>query len=307
MRNNDRLEGLANLAVFTRVVEEKSFTAAAHKLGRSKSAVSKAVSRLEDRLGARLLNRTTRRLSVTEAGAAYYERAARIVAEVERAELAVTALQDEPRGTLRINAPASFGQRHLSPAIARFLARYPELSIDVTLEDRFIDLVDEGYDVAVRIASLPDSSLIARRLAPNRRVVCASPGYFARHGTPEHPSDLRHHNCFGYSYMATGDDWRFKGPDGPTSVRVSGSLTANNGTILRAALLDDLGIGLLPTFTIEHELRAGRIVTALNDYEDTETSVYAVYPHSRHLSAKVRAFVDFLAEWYGPEPYWDAA
>ena len=299
------LDNLAAMAVFARVVEDRSFTQAASALGRSKSAVSKAVSQLEDRLGARLLNRTTRRLSLTEAGTAYYERAARILAEAAEADETVSALQDEPRGTLRVNAPMSFGQRHLAPAIGAFLKRYPALRLDITLADRFVDLVGEGYDVAIRIAALPDSSLIAAKLAPNRRVVCASPGYFARAGTPLHPHDLVDHNCFGYAYQATGDTWRFLGPDGPTAVRVTGSLTANNGEILRAAMREGLGLALVPTFSISDELRSGELVAVLPDYLDVETSVYAVYPHSRHLSAKVRAFVDFLRDRFGPEPYWD--
>lgn len=299
------LDNLAAMAVFARVVEDRSFTQAADALGRSKSAVSKAVSQLEDRLGARLLNRTTRRLSLTEAGTAYYERAARILAEAAEADSAVSALQDEPRGTLRINAPMSFGQRHLAPAIGGFLERYPELRLDITLSDRFVDLIGEGYDVAVRIAALPDSSLIAAKLAPNRRVVCASPDYLARAGTPRHPQDLRQHNYFGYTYQATGNTWRFVGPEGPATVRVTGSLTANNGDILKAAMLQGLGLGLVPTFSIADELKSGELVVVLPDYIDTETSVYAVYPHSRHLSAKVRAFVDYLRRRFGPEPYWD--
>lgn len=298
-------DNLAAMAVFARVVEERSFTQAAGALGRSKSAVSKAVSQLEDRLGARLLNRTTRRLSLTEAGTAYYESAARILAEAAEADSAVSALQDEPRGTLRINAPMSFGQRHLAPAIGAFLERYPELRLDITLNDRIIDLVGEGYDVAVRIAALPDSSLIAAKLAPNRRLVCASPDYLARAGTPRHPQDLRRHNCFGYTYQATGNNWRFVGPEGPVTVRVTGTLSANNGEILKAAMRQGLGLGLVPSFSVTDELKSGELVAVLPDYSDTETSVYAVYPHSRHLSAKVRAFVDFLRDRFGPEPYWD--
>lgn len=302
MPNHDNL---AAMAVFARVVENRSFTQAAGALGRSKSAVSKAVSALEDRLGARLLNRTTRRLSLTEAGAAYYERAARILAEAAEADSAVSALQDEPRGTLRVNAPMSFGQRHLAPAIGAFLERYPELRLDITLSDRIVDLIGEGYDVAVRIAALPDSSLIAAKLAPNRRLVCATPGYLARAGTPRHPQDLRRHNCFGYTYQATGNTWRFVGPEGPVAVRVTGTLSANNGEILKAAVLEGLGLSLIPSFSIAGELKSGELVNVLPDYIDTETSVYAVYPHSRHLSAKVRAFVDFLRHRFGPEPYWD--
>ncbi len=300
-----RLDNLAAMAVFARVVEDRSFTQAADALGRSKSAVSKAVSRLEDRLGARLLNRTTRRLSLTEAGTAYYERAAHILAEAAEADSAVSALQDEPRGTLRINAPMSFGQRHLAPAIGAFLKRYPELRLDITLADRFVDLIGEGYDVAIRIAALPDSSLVAAKLAPNRRVVCASPDYLARAGAPQHPQDLLDHNCFGYAYQATGNIWRFAGPHGPTAVRVAGTLTANNGELLKAAMAEGLGLALVPTFSIVEELSSGSLVIVLPDYIDIETSVYAVYPHSRHLSVKVRAFVDFLRDRFGPDPYWD--
>ncbi len=299
------LDNLAAMAVFARVVEDRSFTRAAGALGCSKSAVSKAVSQLEDRLGARLLNRTTRRLALTEAGTAYYERAARILAEAAEADSAVSALQDEPRGTLRVNAPMTFGQRHLAPAIGAFLKHYPELRLDITLTDRFVDLIGEGYDVAVRIAALPDSSLIAAKLAPNRRVVCASPGYLARAGTPHHPQDLRKHNCFGYTYQVTGDSWRFMGPRGPTTVRVTGTLTANNGEILKAAMREGLGLAPVPTFSVADELKSGELVIVLPDYIDAETSVYAVYPQSRHLSAKVRAFVDFLRQRFGPEPYWD--
>ena len=298
-------DNLAAMAVFARVVEERSFTQAAGALGRSKSAVSKAVSQLEDRLGARLLNRTTRRLSLTEAGTAYYERAARILAEAAEADNAVSALQDEPRGTLRVNAPMTFGQRHLATAIGAFLKLYPELRLDISLTDRFVDLIGEGYDVAVRIAALPDSSLIAAKLAPIRRVVCASPEYLARAGTPHHPKDLRKHNCFGYTYQMTGDSWRFIGPQGPTTVRVTGTLTANNGDILKEAMCEGLGLALVPIFSVTDELKSGELVIVLPDYIDTETSVYAVYPHSRHLSAKVRAFVDFLRQRFGSGQYWD--
>jgi DNA-binding transcriptional LysR family regulator len=307
MRETGRIEDLAAMAVFARVVEARGFSAAAARLGRSKSSVSKTVSALENRLGARLLNRTTRRLSLTEAGAAFYERAARILAEAEEAELAVTRLQDEPHGTLRVNAPTNFGERHLAPALADFMARHPALAIDLALDDRFVDVVEEGFDLAIRIAALPGSSLIARRLAPNRRVVCASPAYLERAGTPEKPSDLRAHNCLGYTYLATGNAWRFAGMGDPVSVRVSGSLSINNGEALRRAALDGLGLVMLPSFIVGDDLRAGALRAVLHEHTDSPSSVYAVYPHSRHLSAKVRAFVDFLAERFGPEPYWDAA
>jgi DNA-binding transcriptional LysR family regulator len=300
------MDNLTGMAVFARVVDARSFTAAAAALGLSKSAVSKQVARLEDRLGARLLNRTTRRLSLTEVGAAFYERCARILAEVEDAELAVGRLQDAPRGTLRINAPMSFGQLHLAPAVADFLNGHPGLAIDLTLNDRIVDLVEEGYDVAIRISRLADSSLIARRLVPSRRVVCGSPAYFERHGVPRHPADLRRHNCLLYSYLPSAEEWQFVGPDGPAAVRVSGTLRANNGDALEAAMLTGLGVALQPTFIAGRDLQAGRLVAVMPDYVDESASVYAVYPHSRHLSAKVRAFIDFLAARFCPAPPWDA-
>jgi DNA-binding transcriptional LysR family regulator len=293
------------MAVFARVVDARSFTGAAAALGLSKSAVSKQVARLEDRLGARLLNRTTRRLSLTEVGAAFYERCARILAEVEDAELAVGRLQDAPRGTLRINAPMSFGQLHLAPAVADFLDGHPDVAVDLTLNDRLVDLIEEGYDLAIRISQLADSSLIARRLVPMRRIVCGSPAYFARHGVPRHPRDLRQHNCLLYSYLPSVEEWQFVGPDGPVAVRAAGTLKANNGDVLETAMLAGLGVALQPTFIAARDLQAGRLVAVMPDYVNEAASVYAVYPHSRHLSAKVRAFIDFLAARFGPEPSWD--
>lgn len=300
------LDSLSGMAVFAKVVEARSFTAAAFELGMSKSAVSKQISRLEDRLGARLLNRTTRRLSLTETGAAFYDRCARVVAEAQEAELAVTNLQSEPRGTLRVNAPMSFGHLHIAPAIPDFLARYPELRVDMTMNDRFVDLIDEGFDVAIRIARLTDSSLIARRLAPDRRVLCGAPSYFERHGEPETPDDLIRHNCLSYAYVSDTDQWQFIDGEGTRAVAVRGTLRANNGDAIRQALLAGLGIAILPSFIVGPDVQAGRLKEVLRPYVPNRASVYAVYPHSRHLSAKVRVFVDFLADRFGPSPYWDA-
>lgn len=304
------MEPYAGIAVFTRVAETGSFSAAARDLGLSKSAVSKRVAALENRLGARLINRTTRRLSLTEVGAAFYERAVRILAEMEEAEQAISRLHGEPRGTLRVNMPMSFGIGHVAPALADFMARYPDLRVAMELTDRRVDLIEEGVDLAIRIAELPDSSFIARRLAPARRVVCASPDYWRRHGRPRHPTDLADHSCLIYTYLSALSaqrEWRFKGPKGPVSVRVSGCLEANNGDALRDAALAGLGVYLAPTFIVGDDLWAGRLEEVLSDYEDSRLSVYAVYPHRQHLSAKVRAFVDFLVERFGPEPYWDRA
>ncbi|MDP6343453.1 MAG: LysR family transcriptional regulator [Alphaproteobacteria bacterium] len=300
------MEHLGEMAVFAKVVEHRSFTAAAGSLGMSKSAVSKQVSRLEDRLGARLLNRTTRKLSLTEVGEAFYERCARIVEEAAAAEEEVGNLAAAPRGRLRVNASMTFGTMHLGPAIADFLDSYPEIEIDMVLDDRFTDLVEEGFDVAVRIASLTDSSLIARRIAPSRAVICAAPGYLERHGRPERPEDLRRHNCFGYLYRASGPEWTLEGPDGPMAVPVRGNLRANNGEVLREMAVAGAGIVASPSFIVGDALREGRLVELLTEYVPQTHAIYAVYPHRRHLMPKVRAFVDFLVERFGPEPYWDA-
>jgi DNA-binding transcriptional LysR family regulator len=300
-----RTDNLSGMAIFAKVVEAKSFTAAANELGMSKSAVSKHISRLEDRLGARLLNRTTRRLGLTETGAAFYDRCARVVTEAEEAALAVTELQSEPRGTLRVNAPMSFGILHIAPAIPDFLARYPDLHIDVAMNDRFVDLIDEGFDVAIRIARLMDSSLIARRLAPDRRAIVGSPAYFEKRGTPRTPDDLVHHNCINYAYMSAHDQWQFVDADGARSVEVEGNLRANNGDAIRVAVLAGLGVAHLPTFIVGRDIQDGRLVQVLADFMPSRSSVYAVYPHNRHLSVKVRVFVDFLANRFGANPYWD--
>lgn len=298
------MQDLNAMLVFARVVEARSFSAAATRMGVSKSAVSKQVSRLEDRLGARLLNRTTRRLSLTEIGAAFYERCARIAAEAEEAELAVTRLHQEPRGTLRVNAPQSFASRHLSPLLPEFLAAHPELRVDLTLADRIVDVIEEGYDVVIRIAELADSSLIARKLAYARRVVCAAPAYWDARGRPVAPADLRAHDCLGYSYLASRGEWPFEGPDGPTSVKVTGTLNTNSGDVLMDAATAGRGVVFLPTFICGAALADGRLEAVLEDYEAAPRGVFAVYPHNRHLSAKVRAFVDFLVARFQPTPPW---
>ncbi|MBL6958396.1 MAG: LysR family transcriptional regulator [Rhodospirillales bacterium] len=301
------MDTLSGMAVFAKVVESGSFTAAARELGVSKSSVSKQVSKLEDRLGARLLNRTTRRLNPTEAGTAFYQHAARIVTEAEAAEEAVMNLHTAPRGTLRVNAPMTFGTLHLAQALPAFLSGYPELSIDIDFNDRLVDLVEEGYDVAIRIAKLPDSSLIARKLAPARLALCASQEFWSVHGLPQHPSDLAGYNCLLYTYVSGGNMLYFRGPDGPISVPVKGRIRANNGEALAKAAVGGMGVYLGPTFIIGEQLKNGSLIAALEDYQLPDLSVYAVYPHSRHLSAKVRVFVDFMAAYFGPDPYWDAA
>ena len=300
------MDALSGMAVFARIVESGSFTAAARGLGLSKPAVSKQLARLEARLGARLLNRTTRRLSLTEAGRLFHQRCVRLLADAAAAEQAVAELAEAPRGTLRIGAPMSFGQLHLAPAIAPFLARYPELRIDLSLDDRVVDLVGEGHDLAIRIAELPPSRLVGRRLAINRRVVCAAPAYLRAHGVPRQPRELAQHQCLNYSYLASGDDWRFRGPAGAESVRVAARFTANNGDVLRQAAVDGMGIILSPSFLVGDDLRAGRLVALLDGWQAADTGIWALYPQARQLPRKVRALVDFLVERFGPTPYWDA-
>ncbi len=302
-----RLENLADIAVFVRVVDCGSFTRTAEQLGVSRAVVSKYIARLEARLGARLLHRTTRRLSLTEAGSALYERSRNGLAQIEEAVLEIARLQKAPRGTLKVNAPMSFGILHLAPALPEFLARHPDLSVDVRMDDRIVDLVQEGFDLAIRIAVLPDSSLVARKLAPCRQVVCASPEYLARHGTPQTPEDLRQHNCIVYTYAQSANLWAFATSAGrEIQVPVRGSLKLNNGIAEREAALRGLGIIMTPTFYVGDALREGRLVPILTDYPVRELTIYAVYPERKYVSPKVRAFVEFLARRFGPRPYWDS-
>ncbi len=301
------MDRLDDMMAFIKVVDTKSFTSAAERLNLSKSVVSRRIAELENRLGARLLNRTTRKLSLTEVGQAYYERCIRIIADLEEAEQAVADLHAAPRGRLKVNAPVSFGLLHLAKAVAEFLERYPSIEIEMDLNDRYVDLIDEGYDVAVRIGRLRDSSLIAKRLAPNRQVVCASPAYLEKHGTPQTPDELSNHNCLIYTNIPTAEQWQFRINDAMRSVRVSGSLRTNNGDLLREAAIAGAGIIVLPTFLCGEALSKGQLQCLLLDYSMAETSVFAVYPQNRHLSPKVRVFVDFLAERFGPRPYWDCA
>jgi len=288
------MDRMSAMIAFVRVVEAGSFSEAARRLGSSKSSVSKHVTQLEDRLGAQLLHRTTRRLALTEAGRVFHERCARLVREIEEAELAVSQTHAEPRGRLRVNAPMSFGQLRLAPALAVFLARHPELQVELVLDDRCVDAIEGGFDVTIRIAdAMQDSVLIAKRIAPVRIAVCGAPEYLARRGAPVAPADLAVHDCLVY---AQRDAWRFSGPDGVSWITVAGRLCANNGDALREAALAGLGLAQLPSFIVERELASGALEPVLVPYEDPGAAVWALYSPTRHLSAKVRAFVDFLAE-----------
>ena len=290
------MDRLSAMEVFTNAVEFEGFSAAASHLGISRASVSKQVIQLEESLGARLLNRTTRRVSVTEVGEAYYERCKRVLAEVEEADLLVEQLHSEPRGTLKVSAPMSFGVAHLGPAVSDFLSEYRELSISLTLNDRFTDLIEEGFDIAIRIAQSADSSLIARRLSGVRCVMTATPEYLERKGVPTKPQDLSGHQCLSYSYLASGLEWSIFGPNGATSVKVSGPLKANNGEVLLQAARQNLGVAFLPNFLVREDIQAGVLVPVLEQYRLPELSVYAVSPPNRFPARKVQAFIAFLAE-----------
>lgn len=296
------MDKLTGMTVFARVVEANGFTAAARVLSLSKAAVSKQVARLEQRLGVRLLNRSTRRLGLTEAGRDYYERARRILAEVEEAEQSASSRQVNPRGLLRINAPVTFGMGHLVPLLPEFMRRCPEVHIELVLNDRFVDLIEEGFDMAVRVAALPESSLVARRLRDTHHVVAASPAYVQARGRPQHPRDLAQHDCLLYSYLSSGEEWRFLDGEGRhLGVRVSGPLRANNGDALRFAAVNGLGIVYVPDFVAAEDLARGRLVRILDDWRTPETAIYAVYPPGRPLGAKLRVFLDYLVEALQPQ------
>lgn len=300
------MDSLTDIAVFVQVVDSGSFTAAAEKLSLSKSIVSRYVSRLEDRLGARLLNRTTRRLSLTEAGQVFYTRSEKGLQELMDAELEVSRLQGEPRGTLRINAPMSFGILHIAPAIPDFLKPYPSLKIDMRLDDRSIDVIEEGFDVTIRISELTESSLIARRLAPCRHVLVASPNYLKRRGEPRIPQDLRNHSILANQWQGAAQAWEFRmGDDNPTVVNVSAAIQMNNSLALREALLADGGIARVPTFVVGRDVQEGRLQSVLRHYQLPEVSIYAVFPQRQYLTPKVRAFVEFMVEHISMVPYWD--
>ena len=296
----DKFEGIR---AFTQVVVAGGFAAAARDMGLSRSAVNKLVMNLENELGVQLLHRSTRRVNPTETGLAFYQRCVAILADLQEAELAVTQLQDEPKGTLRVNAPMSFGTLHLSGAIADFVSQYPDLQVQITLEDRLVDPIAEGFDVIVRVAELPQSaSLIAHTIAPVPRFLCAAPAYLAARGTPTHPDELRQHSCLHYGYLSSGNSWKLMGPDGEHTVAINGVLCSNNGEVLRDAACKGLGIALLPSFMLANALQSRQVQVVLADYHPQEIFLSVIYPVNRHLSTKVRLFSDFLQARFGDRP-----
>ena len=299
------MDTIDGMRTFVAVILEGSFSGAAERLNMSPQLVSKYVGQLEDRLGVRLINRTTRRISITEAGQAYHDRCRYILAEIDEMESAVGDTAAAARGTLRINAPMTFGTMHLSNAIAEYQRTQPEVTIDLTLDDRVVDIVSEGYDVAIRIGHLQESSLVARRLAPVRLVICASPDYLAERGVPQTPHDLKDHECLRYTLSGDSTRWQFKDGDQPLEVRVDGRFVANNGDAIRIATLAGRGLSVSPAFIVGEDIRKDRLQVVLEDYEVDPMGVYAVYAHRQYLSGKVRTFVDFLGEYFGSRPYWD--
>ncbi len=284
------------MRVFVAVVDASSFVNAGEALGLSRQAVSRHVADLESRLGVRLMRRTTRKLSLTDEGHLFYARCTALLAQIDDAESEITSRTDEARGLLRINAPLSFGLLYLAPLWPRFMRRHPLVTLDVTLADQVVDLVEEGFDVAVRIARLPSSSIVSRKLTSTRVVLCASPEYLAERGTPAHPLELARHDVVSYSLLSTGENWEFKGPSGAVSVKVSPRMRTNSGDTCVAAALQHLGIVLQPTFMVGPHLSSGVLVEVLPEYRSVELNVYALYPTRKHLAPRVRLLVDFLVE-----------
>lgn len=297
------MNNFSDMEIFARVVTAGSMSAAGREMGLSPAVVSKRLRRLEDRLGTRLLQRTTRQIALTEAGQGYFERVVAILASVEEAEAFVSRRSALARGTLKVAAPTSFGRMHIAPHLGPFLENNPDLSVNLELSDEFVDIVGEGYDLAIRIAELSDSSLVARRLARNHRILCAAPQYLEKRGEPKSIDDLAGHVCLA---AANQDPWRLDGPDGPVVIRATGRLATNSSEVVREALIAGAGIALRSTWDVGEELRDGRLKIILPAYRASKhVGIYAVYPSRRFLPAKVRVFIDYLAHLYGPDPYWD--
>ncbi|MBB98156.1 MAG: LysR family transcriptional regulator [Rhodobacteraceae bacterium] len=292
------MDTLSRMRCFLKVVDEGGFSAAARALGRSKALVSKYVGELEDELGARLLNRTTRQISMTEVGHAFYKEATDILTRIDDLKASVQNTHQAARGTLRVSAPRSMGDDFINPAIMAFLVAEPDISVDLRLEDRFVDLVEEGFDAAIRVTELTDSSLIARKLAPFRATVCASPEAVERFGTPRHPQDLAGLPCIIDNNYRFRNNWQFDVDGTKMGVAVKGRVEVNSAQAARVAAYEGLGFLRTPYIFVHRDIVAGRLVEVLADYQPDGQAIHVVYPHRRHLSGKVRAFVDFLSNWF---------
>ncbi|WP_165421191.1 LysR family transcriptional regulator [Bradyrhizobium sp. Leo170] len=295
------MDKVASLKAFVKVVETGSFSEAGRQLRLSRSAISKYVGDLEENLGVQLLNRTTRHASPNENGQLYFERALVILSEMDAADQAVTHLQSAPRGLLRINAPMSFGTIKLGPALADFMLKYPEMQLQLVLSDDLVDPVQDGFDVPLRIAELESSSLIARKITPMPRVICASPDYLEKHGMPSHPRDLRDHISLTYGFLLTGNQWKLTGADGEHWIQPAWSLCVNNAEVLGDVAVKGRGVALLPEFIAGEALKRKQLQAILKGFSAPPLTLYAIYPPTRHLSVKVRLFIDFLVERFGRE------
>ncbi len=297
------MDQLNSMKAFVAVADAGHFATASERLGLSRAMASKLVMDLEAHLGLRLLNRTTRKVSLTDPGAAYLERCRDILAALEEAEREIAAQASEPVGRLRVTAPMSFGASHVAPQIAVFTARHPRVNVDLVLNDRLVDLVEEGYDLAIRIGRLADSSLIAKRIGATRAVACASPDYLAAHGRPRKPADLANHECVLYSYASAGAVWTFSGRDGEETVRVGGRVACNNGEAICAMAIKGLGVILQPDFIVSSHLRSGALQQILTEYNKEATGVYAIHASHRHVPLKLRMFVELLSTAFGDAPH----
>ena len=299
----DRFE---NMNAFVRVVEAGSISAAADRMDVAKSVISRRLKELEAHLGVELFHRTTRQMNLTDSGRAFYQQSVRILADILEAEHATSQFHGALKGNLKVALPLSFGLMHLGPAINEFLQAHPEIEFDLDFNDRHVDLLVEGFDLAIRIASLPDSSLIARRLAPIQTVMCASPAYLERMGTPQSPHELIHHGCLVYTLIGNLENWNVFDATGQLiKTRITPYLKASNGEFLRDAAVAGMGIVLLPTFIVYQEIERGALMPIMTNYHYSQLAAYAIYPQTRHLSQRVRAFVDFLVERFEGSPYWD--
>jgi DNA-binding transcriptional LysR family regulator len=298
----DRFESIRSFVV---VAQRLSFVEAADKLQIDPSTLSRRIRRLEETLGVRLFNRNTRHVVLTEAGTIYLESCLDILTRLDEADATVSSLHTDPRGLLHLTLPVAFGQRHIAPALPEFLALYPRITLELSFTDRFVDVLEENVDVAIRIGKLRDSQLIARKLAPNRRVLCASPGYLDLYGRPEKPEDLEKHSCLIFSLLATGDTWHLSCGDKQVIVPVKGKIRSDNAEALYQAALGDCGIALLATFIVGEDLKSGRLLSVLDEWTTPETNIFAVFGPGRYIPSKIQVFVDFLVERFRGVPYWD--
>ena len=300
------MDKFEDLQAFVAVVEAGSFTAAGERLDTAKSAVSRRISGLEERLGVQLLRRTTRTLNLTDTGRAFYHQSVRILEDVLEAELATSQAHGTLKGSLKIDLPSTFGLMHMGPAINEFLQLHPQIEFDLDFNDREVDLIQEGFDLAIRIANLPDSSLIARRLAPIQTLMCASPSYLEHMGAPKTPEELIEHQCLVYSLLRDYEYWYLTDRNGKEiRTKIHPYLKASTGEFLKDASVEGLGIILVPSFIAYKEIELGTLVPVLKDYKPPQLEAYAIYPQTRHLSQRVRAFVDFLVKRFEGTPYWD--